>query len=227
MKWYRVYPLALITGSVSGYLYHKSKDDAILRRTLLQITAASVAYTTIGFTVTFLIPRFRFGCFYYTLTALITSSNFLFTRQFLIEREWLYRKNISPKHNLYINSAASGAETGLLLEGILAEGTVLSTLKSIGYWSAVALVLQYCFFQMEGWRIRKSLSLHSPELFPESKKTWTERAIEWLEDIILHDWEIDVVNKQNEILDLRIIREVDRVRQAKTILENNHIPCDD
>ena len=227
MRWYRKYSLAIITGTVSGALYHKSKEDAVLRKTLIQITAASLAYTSFGFTATCLIPRFRYGCFYYTLTAFITSANFLFTRQFLIERGWLHKPEYSPNINLYANSVASGAETGLLLEGILAEGSILSTIKSIGYWAIVALMVQYCFFQVEAWRVQKSLSLHSPDLFPETRESIPKRSVDWLEEIVLRDWEIDTVKKGNNILDLRIIRELDRVRQAKVVLEKHDIPYDE
>ena len=222
-----MYSLAIITGTVSGTLYHKSKEDVVLRKTLIQITAASLAYTSIGFTATCLIPRFRYGCLYYTVTAFITSANFLFTRQFLIERGWLHKLDYNPKTILYANSIASGAETGLLLEGILAEGTILSTIKSIGYWALVALIVQYCFFQVEAWRIRKSLSLHSPGLFPETRESIPKRSIDWFEEIVLRDWEIDTVRKSNKVLDLRVIREVDRVRQAKAKLEKHGIPYDE
>lgn len=222
-----MYSLAIITGTVSGTLYHKAKQDRVLRSTLIQITAASLAYTSIGFTATCLIPRFRYGCLYYTMTAFITSANFLFTRQFLIERGWLHRQEYSPMFNLYANSVASGAETGLLLEGILAEGTILSTIKSIGYWALVALMVQYCLFQVEAWRVRKSLSLHSPDLFPETRESLPKRSIAWLEEILLRDWEIDTVKKKNKILDLKVIREVDRVKQAKGLLEKYNIPYDE
>ena len=105
--------------------------------------------------------------------------------------------------------------------------TILSTIKSIGYWALVALMVQYCLFQVEAWRVRKSLSLHSPDLFPETRESLPKRSIAWLEEILLRDWEIDTVKKKNKILDLKVIREVDRVKQAKGLLEKYNIPYDE
>ena len=226
MKWYRTYSLAVIIGCVSGSLYHKSKEDTKLRKTLVQIALASLCYTSFGFAATSLIPRFRAGCSYYTLTALVTSSNFLFTRQFLLEKEWVYRQDLSPRQNLCATSAVTGAETGFIVECILAEGGVISTVKAMGYWSAVAVVFQLCMFLVEAWRIRKSLQLHSPELFPQSEGSSPERAVQWLDRVIQQDWKIDTIRRENDTLNLRILREVDRLRQAKAVLNVNNIPFD-
>ena len=223
MKWYRAYTLALILGPVSGSLYHKSKEDTKLRKTLIQITVASLCYTTFGFAATALIPRFRFGCSYYTLTAFITSSNFLFTRQFLEQKEWVFRDEFSPKLNLYATSAVAGAETGFIMEAILAEGSLVSTVKAVGFWAVAAIVAQFCMNRVEAWRIRKSLQLHSPQLFPQSERSSPEVAVTWLERVILQEWEIDTMRKESSSLNLRLIREVDRVRQVKSVLNENNI----
>ena len=226
MKWYRAYTLALIVGSVSGTLYHRSKEDAKLRRALIQMALASLCYTSCGLAATAFIPRFHAGCAYYTLTALLTSSNFLFTRQFLIEKGWVHRKELSPPQNLYATSAVAGAETGFVLEAILAEGGAVSTLKSMSFWALVAVAVQFCLLRVEAWRIKKSLQLHSPQLFPPSHTSSPEAAVDWMHKVLLHEWKIDIVRRENNDINLRLVRELDRVRQARSLLRDNSIPDD-